>query len=103
MCISEILALIGYDCNGGEGIGAEGQSSDSNAAPAVCDDAEPQTCADLLMTQDPISCGQAILANNAGGIPVDDAIFETEVKINTSKITLFLYEIVFGLNWSRIC
>ncbi|XP_052288408.1 uncharacterized protein LOC102613204 isoform X6 [Citrus sinensis] len=75
---TEMPALIVSDYNGGEAVVFEGLSSDNNAAPGVCDAAQAETSADMFLTQDPISCGQAALTNNAGGIPVDDARLERE-------------------------
>lgn len=77
---TEMPALIVSDYNGGEAVVFEGLSSDNNAAPGVCDAAQAETSADMFLTQDPISCGQAALTNNAGGIPVDDARLEREVQ-----------------------
>lgn len=77
--ISEMPVLIVSNYNGGEAVVFEGLSSDNNAAPGVCDAAQAETSADMFLTQDPISCGQAALTNNAGGIPVDDARLEREV------------------------
>ncbi|KAL9418157.1 hypothetical protein AB3S75_041053 [Citrus x aurantiifolia] len=75
---TEMPVLIVSDYNGGEAVVFEGLSSDNNAAPGVCDAAQAETSADMFLTQDPISCGQAALTNNAGGIPVDDARLERE-------------------------
>ncbi|KAL9418156.1 hypothetical protein AB3S75_041053 [Citrus x aurantiifolia] len=77
---TEMPVLIVSDYNGGEAVVFEGLSSDNNAAPGVCDAAQAETSADMFLTQDPISCGQAALTNNAGGIPVDDARLEREVQ-----------------------
>lgn len=80
LCISEMPALIVSDYSGGETVVFEGLSSDNNEAPGVCDAAQAQTCADMFLTQGPISCGLAALTDNAEGIPVDDARLEREVK-----------------------
>lgn len=77
---TEMPAVIVSDYNGGEAVAFEGLNSDNNAAVGVCDAEQAHISADMFLTQDPISCGQAALTNNAGGIPVDDARLEREVQ-----------------------
>lgn len=96
-CISEKSAIIDSDYkDGGENVTVECQSCNNTATFTVCDAAQPQTYPDLFMTQESISCGEAVVSNNAGGIPVDEGGLEREVIIKPFyKITLLLFEIVF--------